>query len=109
MGKQAQRKIQQQAQTMTFGKALNQIESGLNAQLKKAGMSAQLEKDLKAMLRQGKNAASKEIKKAGFKTNANIAKTAQKQINKNQAAVKQQILSKQQELNNMANDAVSNM
>jgi uncharacterized protein with von Willebrand factor type A (vWA) domain len=107
--KQAQKQLKTQAKTMTFGKALNQLEKGLNGQLSKAGMNANLAKQLKTILRQGKNAAVKEIKNAGFKPNANIANTAQKQFNRNQAAVKQQILSKQQELNRKANQAVNNM
>merc|ERR1712150_179820 len=107
--KNAEKQVNKAAKTMTFGKALNQIESGLNAQLKKAGLNAQLQKDLKAILKQGKYAAVKEIKNAGFKPNANIKNTAQKQINSNKAQVKQQILAAQKELNKKANQAVNNM
>merc|ERR1712173_180831 len=107
--KKAEQQIKKAANTMTFGKALNQIEKGLNAQLNDAGLNAKLTQDLKDILKQGKNAAAQEIRDAGFKTNANIAKTARKEINSRKAGVEQQILDKQQELNKMANDAVNNM
>merc|ERR1719500_674978 len=107
--KKAQKQLQKQAKGMTFLKALNTLENGLNAQLKKAGMKAGLQKELKTILSQGKTAAVKEIKNAGFKPKANIAKTAEKEFNNRKAGVKQQVLKQQQELNKLANKAVDNM
>ena len=75
---------------MAFNKALNQLESGLNSQLQKAGLDAQLQKQLKTILRQGKSAVIKEMKNAGVDPDANIVDTAEKQLNDNKGKIKKQ-------------------
>jgi hypothetical protein len=102
-------KFQNQANRMTFSGALNKMNNLLAEQVNSSGANAEVTKSLNALLAQGKTAAIKNIKAAGFQPNANIKRTATKEFNQRKGAFEAKGAAQQKKMQQRVNAAIRNL